>query len=163
MCTADKCTQSASLICLRGSGLVGARSPSGAPRRLLSERPNAPTQPRPCFTRTRGRRRYPRRQSRLSGAPRAPGVIPAGTMPKPPESGVTSPARRNRTRPIQRLSPVDVPEVGEIRMIVAQTGTDVNGNVTRHKTTGVARSVKRNPRSVIRPEGTSGTQMRGPQ
>jgi len=101
--------------------------------------------------------------SRLSGAPRAPVVLPAGTMPGPPESGVTSPARSNRTRPIQRLSPVDVPEVGEIRMIVAQTGTDVNGNVTRHKTTGVARSVKRNPRSVIRPEGTSGTQMRGPQ
>ena len=36
---------------LRGSGLIGARSPSGAPRRLLPQRPNAPTQPRPCFTR----------------------------------------------------------------------------------------------------------------
>ncbi len=92
----------------------GARSPSGASPRLLSQRPNAATQPRPCFARTRGCRRYPRRQSRLSGAPRAPLVMPAGTMPKPPGSGVTSPARRNRTRPIHRLSPVDVPEVSEI-------------------------------------------------
>ena len=35
--------------------------------------------------------------------------MPAGTMPGPPGSGVTSPARRNRTRPISRLSPVDIP------------------------------------------------------
>ncbi len=55
--------------------------------------------------------------SRLSGAPRAPVIVPAGTMPGPPEGGVTSPARRNRTRPIQRLSPVDVPEVSEIRIL----------------------------------------------
>jgi len=58
--------------------------------------------------------RYPRHYARLSGAPRAPVVMPEGTMPGPPGSGVTSPARRNRTRPIQRLSPVDVPEVSEI-------------------------------------------------
>ena len=56
--------------------------------------------------------------SRLSGAPRAQVIVPAGTMPGPPESGVTSPARRNRTRPIQRLSPVDVPEVSEIRIFL---------------------------------------------
>ena len=89
-----------------GSALFRARSPSGAPPRLLSQRPNALTQLRPCFTRTRGRRRYPRRQSRLSQAPGAPVVMPAGTMPKPPGSGVTSPARRNRTCSINRLSPV---------------------------------------------------------
>ncbi len=48
-------------------------------------------------------------------------------MPKPPERGVTSPARRNRTRPIQRLSPVNVPEVGEIRLRrVSESGTYVN-------------------------------------
>jgi hypothetical protein len=52
--------------------------------------------------------------SRLSQAPGAPVVMPAETMPEPPGSGVTSPARRNRTRPIHRLSPVDVPEVSEI-------------------------------------------------
>jgi len=34
-------------------------------------------------------------------------------MPGPPGSGVTSPARRNRTRPINWLSPVDVPDVSE--------------------------------------------------
>jgi hypothetical protein len=41
-----------------------------------------------------------------SDAPRAPVIVPAGSMPGPPGSGVTSPARRNRTRPISRLSPV---------------------------------------------------------
>jgi hypothetical protein len=70
--------------------------------RRLSRRPNARTQPRPRFTRAGGRRRYPRRQSRLSGAPRAPVVMPAGTMPGPPGSGVTSPARRYRTRSVVR-------------------------------------------------------------
>ncbi len=39
----------------------------------------------------------------------APVIVPAGPMPRPPGSGVTSPARRNRTRPISRLSPVDIP------------------------------------------------------
>ena len=60
------------------------RSPHGAPRRRLPKRPNASTQPRPRFARTRGRGRYPRRRSRLSGAPRAPVVVPEGTMPEPP-------------------------------------------------------------------------------
>jgi hypothetical protein len=84
---------------------VGGRSPSGAPQRRLPERPNAPTQPGPRFAQRRGRRHYPRRRSRLSGAPRAPVIVPEGTMPGPPENGVTSPARRNRTRSIVRLSP----------------------------------------------------------
>jgi hypothetical protein len=44
-----------------------------------------------------------------SDAPRAPVIVPAGSMPRPPGSGVTNPARRNRTRPISRLSPVDIP------------------------------------------------------
>jgi hypothetical protein len=48
------------------------------------------------------RRRYPRCQPRLSGAPRAPVVVPAGTKPGPPENGVTSPVRRNRTRSVVR-------------------------------------------------------------
>jgi hypothetical protein len=97
------------------AGVIGTRSPSGASRRRLSQRANAATQPRPCFARSRGHGRYPRRQSRLSGAPRAPVVMPAGPMPGPPGSGVTSPARRNRTRPINRLSPVDDPSMSEIR------------------------------------------------
>ena len=118
----------APLICRRGSGRCGARSPSGASRRRLSQRANAATQPRPCFARPRGRRRYPRRQSRLSQAPGAPVIMPAGTMPKPPGSGVTSPARRNRTRPIHRLSPVDVPEVSEIRHALY-----LNGDVCQWK------------------------------
>jgi len=48
------------------------------------------------------RRRYPRRHSRLSGAPRTPIVMPEGTMPGPPGSGVTNPARGNRTRSVSR-------------------------------------------------------------
>src|ERR1700689_1188391 len=37
-----------------------------------------------------------------SDAPRAPVIVPAGSMPGPPGSGVTSPARRNRTRSVSR-------------------------------------------------------------
>jgi hypothetical protein len=111
--------------------LRSVRSPSGAPQRRLPERANAPAQSRPCFTPSGGSGGYPRRRSRLSGTLRAPVVMPAGTMPRPPGSRVTSPARRNRTRPIQRLSPVDVPEVSEIRYCnVAEAATIVNGNVT---------------------------------
>ena len=84
------------------SPLASRRSTAALARQL-----NATAQPRPRFTRARGRRCYPRRHSRLSEAPRAPVVMPAGSMPGPPGSGVTSPARRNRTRPIARLSPVD--------------------------------------------------------
>ena len=42
--------------------------------------------------------RYPRRRSRLSQAPGSPVVMPAGTMPGPPGSGVCRSARRNRSR-----------------------------------------------------------------
>jgi len=49
---------------------------------------------------------YPHHRQRLSEAPRAPVVMPAGTMPGPPGSGVTSPARGNRTRSVNRPSPV---------------------------------------------------------
>jgi len=59
--------------------LAKARSPFGAPRRRLPRRPNARTRPRPRFTRTERRRgRYPRRHSRLSRAPGAPVLMPAG-------------------------------------------------------------------------------------
>jgi hypothetical protein len=47
--------------------------------------------------------------ARLSEAPRAAAVVPPGSMPGPPGSGVTSPTRRNRTRSVSRPSPVDVP------------------------------------------------------
>src|SRR5580692_80869 len=66
----------------------GTRSPFGAPQRRLQQRANAATQPRPRFTRAGGRERYPRRQSRLSQAPGAPVVMPGGTIPEPPESGL---------------------------------------------------------------------------
>src|SRR5580692_5992938 len=37
-----------------------------------------------------------------SDAPRTPVIVPAGPMPGPPGSGVTKPARRNRTRSVSR-------------------------------------------------------------
>jgi hypothetical protein len=51
------------------------------------------------------RRGVTRAVSRLSDAPRAAVVMPPGSMPGPPGSGVTSPARRNRLRSIGRPSP----------------------------------------------------------
>jgi hypothetical protein len=124
---ANKCTQFAPLICLRGSGSCGSRSPSGAPQRRLPERANAPAQPRPRFTRSRGCWRNPHRRSRLSQAPGAPVVMPEESMPGPPGGGVTSPARRNRTRSIQRLSPVDVPEVSEMGRGYCHCAGEVKG------------------------------------
>jgi hypothetical protein len=110
----------------RRSGPDGDRSPSGAPLRRLPRRANARTQSRPRFTRNTMRRRYLRLESRLSEAPRTPVIMPEGiavclgancvhlfALPGPPGSGVTSPARRNRTRSINWLSPVDVPDVSE--------------------------------------------------
>jgi hypothetical protein len=79
---ADGCTLSAQLKC------IGARSPSGASRRLLSRRPNATTQPRPRFTRTHATALPSPVRSRLSQAPGTPVVMPEGTMPGPPESGL---------------------------------------------------------------------------
>jgi hypothetical protein len=89
---------------LRGEGWEGARLPALHRGACQSDRTLRLTGPR--FTRKRGRGRCPRRRSRLSGAPRAPVVVPEGSMPEPPENGVTSPARRNRTRSINRPSPV---------------------------------------------------------
>jgi len=100
---ADKCTQSAP------PNLLEARSPFGAPLRHLPERANAPAQPRPRFTRTRGCGRYPHRHSRLSKAPCTPVLMPAGTLPRPPGSEVTSFARRNRTRSASGIVSRSVP------------------------------------------------------
>jgi hypothetical protein len=75
----------------------GARPPSGASPRLLPKRASALAQPRPRFAPTSGCGRYPHHQWRLSEAPRAPVVMPAGSMPGPPECGVHGSARRHRT------------------------------------------------------------------
>jgi hypothetical protein len=96
-----------------GGAAAGLSEPARLPALhawLLSQRANAATQSRPRFARAGGRRRYPRRHSRLSKAPCTPVVMPEGTMPGPPGSGVTSPARRNRTRSIdgcRRRRPFD--------------------------------------------------------
>jgi hypothetical protein len=92
----------------------GTRSPFGAPQRRLQQRANAATQPRPRFTRAGGRERYPRRQSRLSQAPGAPVVMPGGTIPEPPESGLRI-RPRNRTRSTFRIASRKRPLLSEIR------------------------------------------------
>jgi hypothetical protein len=65
----------------------GGRSPSGASPRRSRTRPNVSTQPRPRFTPASGCGRYPHHDWRLSEAPRAPILLPAGSMPGPPGSG----------------------------------------------------------------------------
>jgi hypothetical protein len=70
-----------------GGGKGGGRSPSGASPRRSRTRPNVSTQPRPRFTPTSGCGRYPHHAWRLSEAPRAPILMPAGSMPGPPGSG----------------------------------------------------------------------------
>ena len=105
---ADKLAQSAQLIRLRGplafrrsaAALAPASERQDSAQAALHAKHDAKALP-------------PLRKSRLSEAPRAPVVMPAGTMPGPPGSGVTSPARRNRTCSINWLSPVDVPDVSE--------------------------------------------------
>jgi len=80
----------------------------------LAAQINATAQPRPRFARLSGRRRYLRHKPRLQRCTSRAGRYAGGSMPGPPGSGVTSPARRNRTRPIARLSPVDAPSMGRI-------------------------------------------------
>jgi hypothetical protein len=70
-----------------GGGKGGGRSPSGASPRRSRTRPNVSTQPRPRFTPASGCGRYPHHDWRLSEAPRAPILLPAGSMPGPPGSG----------------------------------------------------------------------------
>jgi hypothetical protein len=57
-------------------------------------------------SRERADRALPDHRSRLSQAPGTPTLVSRGSIPGPPGSGVTSPARRNRSHPISRLSPV---------------------------------------------------------
>ena len=64
----------------------GTRSPLGAPPRL-SLRPCAEAQSRPRFTRCSAQAFPAGLAPRLSEAPRAPVVMPAGSMPGPRESG----------------------------------------------------------------------------
>jgi hypothetical protein len=68
----------------------------------LATQINAMAQPRPCFLGRTDVGRYPPPLSQSSEAPRGPVIMPADPMPRPPGSGVTSPARRNRTRSVFR-------------------------------------------------------------
>jgi hypothetical protein len=72
---------------------------------VLATQLNAMAQPRPCFLGLATAGVTLRSLSQSSGAPRAPVLMPEETMPGPPGSRVTSPARRHRTRPVRRPSP----------------------------------------------------------
>src|SRR5438105_9502649 len=64
-------------------------------------------------------------------APRGPVLMPAGRCPKPPECGVTKPARGDRARSIigrHRLTPLHERASGYVTI----TGTNVNGSVTTY-------------------------------
>jgi hypothetical protein len=90
-----------SSACLRKirRGLASRRSTAA-----LATQINAMAQSRPVSwdVRAAGITRSPLSQS--SEAPRRPVIMPADAMPGPPGSGVTSPARRNRTRSTSRMS-----------------------------------------------------------
>jgi hypothetical protein len=89
---------------------------------------------RPRFTQRGGRRRYPRHRPRLSQAPGAPVVVPAGTIPGPPGSGVYGSARGNRPRsPSGSTLGRKVPHgsVSEAGTLVTYSGTLSQGNNSR--------------------------------
>jgi hypothetical protein len=95
--TEQVCTKRAQTVCF-GRARLSALTLAALAR--TSERSSSAQAVLHATDKQRGR--YPRRRSRLSGAPRAPVVMPAGAIPEPPGSGVTSPARRNRTRSVVR-------------------------------------------------------------
>jgi hypothetical protein len=111
---ADKFTQSAQTVCSARKrpqrGPLASRRSTAA----LATQINAMAQPRPRFARNRMRRRYLRFESRLQRCTSRSGHSAGRSMPKPPGSGVTKPARRNRTRSVSRPSPVDVPHMSGI-------------------------------------------------
>ena len=74
----------------RGRASSGTRSPFGAPPRR-SPRPCAEARSRPRVTRRCAQALPASLASRSSEAPRAPVVMPAGSMPGPPESGSDEP------------------------------------------------------------------------
>jgi hypothetical protein len=84
---------------VRGTVLRRARSPSGAPPR--SRRGFTPGSIQAALHAIATRGRYPRRQPRLSEAPRAPVVMPAGSIPGPPGSGLQ--ARPQEPHPPRRF------------------------------------------------------------
>ena len=94
----------ARLPALRGGACPGERTPELSPGRASRE--------------TRCEGVSSALESRLSKAPCTPVLMPAGSLPGPPGSGVTSPARRNRTRSINWLSPADVPDVSETAAVM---------------------------------------------
>ena len=87
-----------------GSGLIGDRSPLGAPPRRLPRKLMPWLSPGRVSWDLRAAGVSRRALSQSSEAPRRPVIMPADAMPGPPGSGVTSPARRNRTRSTSRMS-----------------------------------------------------------
>jgi hypothetical protein len=83
-----------------------ARSPLSAPRAVLAAQINATAQPRPRFVRTGGYGRYPHHRTLLQRFTSRTGHSAGRSDARAAPGGVTSPARRNRPRPMSRPSPV---------------------------------------------------------
>jgi hypothetical protein len=99
-----------------GSGSKsGSRSPLGAPPRRLPRKLMPWLSPGRASRNREGAGVTHTIERAYSDAPRAPVIVPAGSMPKPPGSGVTNPARRNRARSVSRPSPVDVPLLSRLQ------------------------------------------------
>jgi hypothetical protein len=86
--------------------VLRARSPLGAPLRYLPRKSMPRLGPGRASCEREGTGVTRTTERSYSDAPRAPVIVPAGPMPRPPGSEITSPARRNRTRPVSRPSPV---------------------------------------------------------
>ena len=101
----DRATLSDVAICEcfgRGRGLIGDRSPLGAPPRRLPRKLMPWLSPGRVSWDAQQAGVTHRPLSQSSEAPRGPVVMPAESIPGPPGSGVASPARRNRTRSVFR-------------------------------------------------------------
>jgi hypothetical protein len=105
----------------RSAGVIGARSPSGAPPRHLPKH-IVSAQLRAAFPGITGCKREdpPRRQCSEHLADRS--LCRPSRCPKPPGSRVTSPTRGNRTRSAIRCVSRSRPSVSELRGICIRNG-----------------------------------------
>jgi hypothetical protein len=94
------------LVGARGAGApYGARSPTGAPPRLLLRRTNATAQPQAALPGTRLRNgRYPSPPVPVQRASRRPVVVPAGRLPRAARERVTKPPAGTALAPFQGSS-----------------------------------------------------------
>jgi hypothetical protein len=108
----------------------GTRSPVGVPPRLWLRRTNATTQLRARFLGRDSGGRYPPSSVPVQRAPRRPVVMPAGRVARSGPGAECKSARGHRTRSTPGLASRRASSMSEIRRLVTETVTSVNGNVT---------------------------------